>query len=84
MGSAWAAGGTEAVAMAIATTDREANDPQLWAVVGDLATHLPASDQLAKALAGIKRTSGTIRALVGSAATQQKQLPMDELLVRGG
>ena len=59
-------GGTEAVAEVIAFAGREASDQHLWAVVGDLANHLPASDKTAKALAGIKRTSSTISTLVGN------------------
>ena len=59
-------GGTEAVAEVIASSGREPNDQHLWAVVGDLASHLPASDNVAKALAGIKRTSLTISTLVGN------------------
>jgi putative DNA methylase len=59
-------GGTEAVAAVIASAGREANDQHLWAVVGDLANHLPASDRTARALAGIKRTSATITTMVGN------------------
>lgn len=59
-------GGTEAVAEVIAAAGREANDQHLWAVVGDLANHLPASDRIAKALAGIKRTSTMISTLVAN------------------
>ena len=59
-------GGTEAVAAVIALAGRDASDQHLWSVVGDLANHLPASDKTAQALAGIKRTSSTISALVAN------------------
>jgi hypothetical protein len=52
---------------------REANDQQLWAVVGDLASHLPASDKTAQALAGIMRTSSTISRLAASVREVQIQ-----------
>jgi putative DNA methylase len=66
MAHAWGEGGTEAVAAVIGQTGREPKDQHLWAVVGDLANHLPASDPTAKALAGMKRTSSTISTLVGN------------------
>ncbi len=66
-------GGTEAVAAAIALAGREASDQQLWAVVGDLANHLPASDKIAQALAAIKRTSSTISTLVADVREVQSQ-----------
>ena len=64
MAHAWDAGGTETVAEVIARAGREANDQHLWAIVGDLANHLPATDRTAKTLAAIKRTSSTISMLV--------------------
>jgi putative DNA methylase len=64
MAHAWDDGGTEAVAEVIGRAGREASDQHVWAVVGDLANHLPASDKTAKALAGIKRTSSTISTLM--------------------
>lgn len=66
-------GGTEAVAAVIASAGREANDQQLWAVVADLANHLPASDRTAQALAGIMRTSSTISRLAASVREVQIQ-----------
>ncbi len=66
MAHAWENGGTEAVALVVASGGLEANDRHLWAIVADLANNLPASDNTAKALAGIKRTSSTISTLVGS------------------
>jgi len=62
----WEEGGTEAVAEAISRSGREPGDQHLWAVVGDLASHLPPSDATSKALAGIRRTSATISTLVGN------------------
>src|ERR687891_107836 len=53
--AAWTAGGTEAVAAAIAATDREPHDRHLWAVVGDLVARLPAADPTAKALTAVQR-----------------------------
>jgi putative DNA methylase len=66
MAHAWGEGGTEAVAAIVSQAGREPGDQHLWAVVGDLASHLPASDSTAKALAGIKRTSATISTLIGN------------------
>lgn len=66
MAHAWEEGGTEAVAQVIGNAGRDASDQHIWAVVGDLASHLPASDETAKALAGVKRTSSTISTLVGN------------------
>jgi adenine-specific DNA methylase len=67
MAHAWDEGGTEAVAEVISRAGRGANDQHLWAVVGDLTTYLPASDQTAKALAAIRRMSSRIALLVRSA-----------------
>lgn len=73
MAHAWDAGGTEAVAELINDAGRESNDQHVWAVVGDLANHLPASDKMAKALAALKRTSSTILTLVGNVREAQAQ-----------
>jgi adenine-specific DNA methylase len=73
MAHAWEEGGTEAVAEVIGQAGREASDQHLWAVVGDLASHLPASDKTAKALAGVKRTSSTISTLVGNVPDRHGQ-----------
>lgn len=73
MAHAWEEGGTEAVAGVIDQAGRDSRDQYLWAVVGDLASHLPASDKMAKALAGIKRTSSTISRLVGNVQEVQTQ-----------
>ena len=66
-------GGVEAVAEVIGSGGREASDQHLWAVVGDLASHLPASDKTAKALAGIKRNAATISILVGNVSERLAQ-----------
>ncbi|MDQ6893720.1 MAG: DUF1156 domain-containing protein [Acidobacteriota bacterium] len=73
MAHAWEEGGTEAVAEVISRSGRDASDQHLWAVVGDLAGHLPASDKTAKALAGVKRTSSTISTLAGSVQDSHSQ-----------
>ncbi len=73
MAHAWDVGGMESVAETIAAAGLEPNNQHLWAVVGDLANNLPASDKMAKALAGIKRTSPTISTLVGSVQSAAKQ-----------
>jgi putative DNA methylase len=73
MAHAWDSGGMEAVATTIATAGLEPNNQHLWAVVGDLANNLPASDKTAKALTGIKRSSSTISTLVGSVQSATKQ-----------
>ncbi len=66
MAHAWDMGGMEAVGNIMASANVEPNNHHLWAVVGDLANHLPASDRVAKALAGIKRSSATIATFVAS------------------
>lgn len=82
MAQAWQMGGAESVAEVLAAAGREPSDRHLWAVVSDLASHLPAADDVAKALAGIRRTSGTIGTLVGNVRTRAEQTSMDDLLVR--
>jgi adenine-specific DNA methylase len=76
MAHAWEAGGTEAVASIIAAADRQANDQHLWAVVADLARQIPSADNLAKALAGIKRMSNTVATLVGGARETATQMSL--------
>jgi adenine-specific DNA methylase len=66
MAHAWDLGGMEAVAAVISSAELQPNNQHLWAVVGDLANHLSASDKIAMALAGIKRSFATIATLVGS------------------
>lgn len=73
MAHAWDVGGTEAVADVISQSGRQSDDQHLWAVVGDLANHLTASDTTAMALAGMKRTSSTISTLVGQVRESHAQ-----------
>lgn len=84
MAYAWETGGAEAVAATIAQSGRSPGDPHLWAVIADLAVHLPASDRLALAMAGIKRSSRTIGTLVRGVPPRVEQMAMDELLGREG
>lgn len=80
MSYAWECGGTEAVADVMAQGGRDTDDRHLWAVVAELANTLPASDVMAKALAGIKRTSSAISMLVGSLRESYEQASLfDEL-----
>ncbi len=76
MAHAWDQGGMEAVAETIAQVGLQSNNPHLWAVVADLASHLPASDNTAKALAGMQRSASTIDTLVAGLRTgaQQREL----------
>ncbi len=76
MAHAWDLGGTEAVAEVINLAGRESNDQHVWAVVADLTNHLPASDKMAKALAGIRRTSSTISTLVGNVREAHSQIDL--------
>ncbi|APU42983.1 hypothetical protein BSL84_27590 [Streptomyces sp. TN58] len=62
MAGAWDEGGTEAVAGVIAA-EFAANDPHLWAVVGDMVSQLPANDRVAKALTAIQRNAQAISSL---------------------
>lgn len=64
MAHSWDAGGMEAVAAVMAAAGVDPNNHHLSAVVGDLANQLPASEKMAKALAGIKRSFSTIAALI--------------------
>ena len=73
MAYAWGVGGMEAAGNVIASANLEPNNHHLWAVVGDLANHLPASDKMAKALAGIKRSAATIATFVANEQNAIKQ-----------
>jgi putative DNA methylase len=73
MAHAWDIGGMESVAEVIALANVEPNNQHLWAVVGDLANHLPPSDKVAKALAGIKRSFAAIATLAASQHNVVKQ-----------
>jgi adenine-specific DNA methylase len=64
MAHAWSTGGTESVAETLSAVNIEPDNNHLRAVVNDLATHLPASDDISKALASIKRSFTTISTLV--------------------
>ena len=66
MAHAWDTGGMEAVADVLLAGGVDPTNHHLWAVVGELASRLPASDKMAKALAGIKRSSATISTLAAS------------------
>jgi putative DNA methylase len=66
MAHAWDTGGMEAVADVLVAGGVDPTNQHLWAVVGELASRLPASDKMAKALAGIKRSSATISTLAAS------------------
>ena len=78
MAQAWDVGGMEAVAEVISSAGIEPNNQHLWAVVGDLASHLPPSYKVAKALAGIKRSLATIATLAGSQMNLAKQYDLFE------
>ncbi len=71
MAAAWDSGGTEAVAAVLAAAERLPNDQHLWAVVGELASQLPAADRVAKALTAVQRNAGTIGNLVKRAVTEE-------------
>jgi hypothetical protein len=76
MAHAWDVGGMEAVATIISSGGMDASNQHLWAVVGDLAAHLPASDRTAKALASIKRSSATVASLVTNVRPVAEQTDM--------
>lgn len=62
MASAWAGGGLDAVAGVLRAAERSPGDEQVWAVVKDLAAHLPDSDSDARRLNAIIRTAAAIKA----------------------
>ena len=66
MAHAWDTGGMESVADVLLAGGVDPTNHHLWAVVGELASRLPASDKMARALAGIKRSSTTISTLAAS------------------
>lgn len=78
MATAWDAGGTEAVATVVAAAGRDSGDQHVWAVAADLANQLPASNQMAKALAGIRRASATIATVVGGLHESEQQARLFE------
>ena len=67
MAHAWHAGGASEVAEVLIKARRDPRDGHVWAVIADLSTNLPASDDTARALAAIQRNSNALGALVGSA-----------------
>ncbi len=70
LAGAYISGGTEAASLVLAQWERPVDDEHLWAVIGDMAAQLPASDTIAKALVALQRNTGTIkniaRGLAGS------------------
>jgi putative DNA methylase len=61
MAAEWAAGGLDAVAGVLRATERFPVDEQVWAVVKDLAAHLPDSDGDARRLNAIIRNAAAIK-----------------------
>ena len=85
MAGAWTAGGTEATATVLASSDRAAGDPHLWAVVAELVRQLPPSDPIAQALAAVQRNARTIGTMIayvpvmpggGDSSSGQLALPL--------
>lgn len=64
MAKAWDDGGTEFVARIMASADRQANDPHLWAVVAEIVRQVPVSDPIAKALSAVQRNASTIGTMI--------------------
>jgi putative DNA methylase len=61
LAAAWSSG-SEATAACLAAADRPPTDTHVWALVDWLAIKLPSSDDMAKALAAIKRNRSSIQA----------------------
>ena len=77
LAAAWDNGGTDAVASVMAEAERDPADRHLWAVVKDMASQLPASDAVAKALAAVTRNASTIGSMVNrQAASANTQLTL--------
>ena len=76
MAHAWDVGGMESVATVLSLAETDPSNDHLWAVVSEFANNLPASDRMAKALAGIKRSFTTISTIVKAeqAAIRQEEL----------
>ena len=68
MAAAWQSGGSEGVSNVLAAAERTGDDQHVWAVVGDLVTHLPASDNTARALIAIQRNRSPIQSLARGVA----------------
>jgi len=62
MAAAWDDGGLDAVAGVLRAAERTPGDEQVWAVVKDLAGHLPDSDQDGRRLTAIVRNESAIKA----------------------
>ena len=82
MAEAWQRAGSEGVSSALVKAERTPDDQHVWAVVGDLAAQLPASDTVAKALAAIQRNRSTIQTLARGIsqrrATDENQLQLTD------
>jgi putative DNA methylase len=76
--AAWQREGSEGVASVLINSERLPDDQHVWAVVGDLATQLPSSDTVAKALAAIQRNRSTIESL--ARGLSQHRAPTDSQL----
>jgi adenine-specific DNA methylase len=72
LAGAYRAGGTEAAADVLVRAERAPDDEHLWAVVGDLVSQLPPSDETAKALAAIQRNVSAIQNLAKGLATARE------------
>lgn len=68
LAGAFAVGGTDAAANVLAKWDRPVDDEHLWAVIGDLAAQLPASDRTAKALTALQRNASMVQNLAKGVA----------------
>jgi adenine-specific DNA methylase len=68
---AFADGGTEGAATALARAERAPDDEHLWAVIGELVAQLPPDDATAKALTAVQRNTSAIQNLAKGIATAQ-------------
>ena len=80
LAGAWPAGGTEAVAQALADSNRPADDQHVWATVADLVRQLPESDRVTVALTACQRNRRAIEAEARrvAATVHQDSLAFDE------
>ena len=80
MASAWGSGGSDAVGRVLADAQRAADDPHIWAVVGELARLLPQSDRDSRAFNGIQRSTDSVqRTARGLEATIRERPVQQEL-----
>lgn len=91
MASRWSDGATDAVADALAASERPADDQHLWAVVADIVHQLPESNKTAIALSQCQRnrraieTAAQHRQVAGAAEeAESNQLSLDDLVAPGG